>query len=312
MTKTLAWRARPVPLARRIPERTARRLAAAGWVRGYLCSVTRGSFTVLLGVLASSCRGGFATSSALDPNSGAVTETTLAEDGESAPREPARPWEPELLSLPVPNFGDAVVVLPAKEHAPARLLVAAHGAGGDPAFDCDHWARLTRGEWFVLCPRGARIDEGSYYYPNHFELEREVVAMLSAARERHSDVLREDPGVYAGFSQGATMGALMVVNHGRDFRALVLVEGGWSEWTLKRARRFRETGGESVALICGGPGCTARARTSAQILERAGLRAHVEHAEGAGHTFLGTVAERAAWVFDEWPLVMGEGERPQR
>lgn len=227
-----------------------------------------------------------------------------AGEGHSAPvREES--WEPVLERLQVPDFGDAVVVRPASnERAP--LLVAAHGAGGQPEFDCDHWSRLTRGAWFMLCPRGTAISrryEGSYYYPNHFVLEREVVAMLRAARTRYGEAISNEPGVYAGFSQGATMGALMVIDHGRDFRALVLVEGGWSEWTFKRARRFRETGGESVALICGGAGCTARARQSAQILERAGLRVHVEHAEGAGHTFLGTVAERAQWVFDEWPLV---------
>jgi predicted esterase len=280
-----------------------------------LVLVTRGSITVLLGVLAIGCRSTAAASSALEPRT--VTEPTFAESEESIEQQPKRRWEPELYSLPVPNFGDAVVVLPAPERTPAPLLVAAHGAGGDPAFDCDHWARLTRGEWFVLCPRGTPLSrryEGSYYYRNHFELEREVVAMLAAARARHANVLRDEPGVYAGFSQGATMGALMVIEHGRDFRALVLVEGGFSEWTPKRARRFRETGGESVALICGGAGCTARARTSAQILERAGLRAHVEHAEGAGHTFLGSVAERAAWVFDEWPLMSDAGEHrsPER
>jgi predicted esterase len=219
-----------------------------------------------------------------------------------------------LERLQVPDFGDAVVVRPASNQS-APLLVAAHGAGGQPEFDCDHWSRLTRGEWFVLCPRGTSLSrryEGSYYYPNHFVLEREVVAMLRAARTRYAEAISDEPGVYAGFSQGATMGALMVIDHGRDFRALVLVEGGWSEWTFKRARRFRETGGESVALICGGAGCTARARQSAQILERAGLRVHVEHAEGAGHTFLGTVAERAQWVFDEWPLVETAARPRQR
>ncbi len=281
--------------------------------------MTRRSLTIVVAMLVGSCRGSGATSptGAVAPSTEAAPATTPAEQADpAAPAAPTAetPWEPELSSLPVPNFGDAVVVLP-RERRPAPLLVAAHGAGGDPEFDCDHWARLTRGEWFVLCPRGASLSrryEGSYYYPNHIELEREVVAMLSAARARHADALSDEPGVYAAFSQGATMGALMAIDHGRDFRALVLVEGGWSEWTNQRAKRFRETGGESVALICGGTGCAARARTSAAILERAGLRARVEHAEGAGHTFLGAVAERAAWVFDEWPLVMRHGgrERP--
>lgn len=269
----------------------------------------RASLALVLAVLLASCRSGGAGPSASTPQHEPNEDAAAATENAAIPAAQTTPWEPELLSLPVPNFGDAVVVLPRAERRPGPLLVAAHGAGGDPAFDCDHWSRLTRGEWFVLCPRGTPISqhyEGSYYYPNHYELEREVVAMLAAARAEHADVLLREPGVYAGFSQGATMGALMVIHHGRDFRALVLVEGGWSEWTLRRARRFRETGGESVALICGGAGCTARARTSAQILERAGLRAHVEHAEGAGHTFLGPVADRAAWVFDEWPLIGAE------
>jgi predicted esterase len=261
------------------------------------------------------CRGSNAAAPGFTPydesESEAPAETTR--EGNLAPR-PARPWEPVLERLPVPDFGDAVVVRPASK-ARAPLLVAAHGAGGQPEFDCDHWSRLTRGEWFLLCPRGTALSrryEGSYYYPNHFVLEREVVAMLRAARTRYAEAISDEPGVYAGFSQGATMGALMVIDHGRDFRALVLVEGGWGEWTSTRARRFRETGGESVALICGGAGCTARARQSQEILERAGLRVHVAHAEGAGHTFLGTVAERARWVFDQWPLVEADGRARER
>jgi predicted esterase len=272
--------------------------------------VTRRSPSFLLCLALLGCRGSNAATPGFTPFDESESESeseapaaTISE-GNAAPAR-ARPWEPVLELLPVPDFGDAVVVRPASnERAP--LLVAAHGAGGQPEFDCDHWSRLTRGEWFMLCPRGTALSdryEGSYYYQNHFVLEREVVAMLRAARTRYADAISDEPGVYAGFSQGATMGALMVIDHGSDFRALVLVEGGWGEWTSKRARRFRETGGQSVALICGGAGCTARARQSQQILERAGLRVHVEHAEGAGHTFLGSVAERARWVFDEWPLV---------
>jgi predicted esterase len=197
--------------------------------------------------------------------------------------------------LAVSGFEDAVVAVPASGRA-VPLLVATHGAGGDSRWECERWSRVARGRWFVACPTGVplrRGESGSYYYPDHPTLEREVLAVVAAVRGGYGSRVAENDGVYLGFSQGATMGALMLVEHGAEFPHLVLIEGGSGDWTLKRAERFHASGGQSVFIVCGTEPCARRATTSAQTLERAGVRAVSRHAEGGGHTELGPVGVEA-------------------
>jgi predicted esterase len=182
------------------------------------------------------------------------------------------------------------------------VLVAAHGAGDSPEWQCEHWGAVARGRYYVLCPRGLSLGGGGYYYANHIELGKELVAALAAVRRAHGDIARPEGGIYTGYSQGATMGALMIIDHGKEFPHLVLVEGGTGEWSLGRAKRFAATGGKSVALVCGGTGCMRRAEAAAKVLERAGLRARAEHAEGGGHTYVGKVGDRATELFENWLL----------
>jgi hypothetical protein len=200
-----------------------------------------------------------------------------------------------LRLLAVSGFGAAVVAVPRASRA-VPLLVATHGAGGDPRWECERWARVARERWFIACPRGVALrrgEEGSYYYPDHPTLEREVLAVAGAARATYGSLIAAADGVYLGYSQGATMGALMVVDHGVEFPHLVLIEGGSGDWTLKRAERFRQSGGRSVFIVCGTAPCSERASASTRTLERAGLDAVFRYAEGTGHTELGAVGSAA-------------------
>jgi hypothetical protein len=205
------------------------------------------------------------------------------------------PPRADRQALKVAGFEDAAIVIPAGEK-PVPLLAAAHGAGGDPAWECERWARVARGRWFLLCPCGAPLrhgEAGSYYYPDHHALEREVTAAVLAVREKYGARIAERDGVYVAYSQGATMGALMLVDHGADFSHLLLIEGGSSDWTHARAERFRSTGGKSVFIVCGTSGCASRATRAQPVLERAGLSAAVRVIENGGHTELGEVGAAA-------------------
>lgn len=222
----------------------------------------------------------------------------------TAPREDAtedRTAAPAgVRELAVSGFETAVIVIPPGERS-VPLLVATHGAGGDPKWECERWGRVARGRWFVACPRGVALrrgEAGSYYYPDHPALEREVTAVVGAVRAAYGARVTDADGVYLGYSQGATMGALMLVDHGALFPHLVLLEGGSGDWTLKRAERFRDTGGQSVFIVCGTEPCARRAAASAPVLERAGLHAVTSYAEGAGHTELEGVGERAEALLD--------------
>jgi predicted esterase len=155
----------------------------------------------------------------------------------------------------------------------------------------------------VLCPRGRRISlragaEGMYYYPDHFALEREVVAMVAAARREFGRRISRSGGIYTGFSQGATMGALMIVDHAAEFPFLLLIEGATAEFSPQRARRFASGGGKSVAFVCGGQHCATGAERMVQLLRRAGLEARAEYVPRGGHTDDGAVGERASAVFE--------------
>lgn len=235
-------------------------------------------------------------------------ERAAKRDVSATPTAPtsAPPERTETRELVVPGFGNALVVVPAGDEA-RPLLVAAHGAGDSPRWQCRHWDAAVRGRFVILCPRGVALSGGEdpgYFFRNHLELEREVIAALAALRRELGARLAPGDAVYSGYSQGATMGALMVIAHGAEFPHLVLVEGGSGDWTLGRAKKFRETGGKSVAIVCGTPNCAKRGERSVATLEQAGLRARVEHVEHGGHVYDGRVGERATellagWVFGD-------------
>ena len=137
-----------------------------------------------------------------------------------------------------------------------------------------------------------------FFFRHHHALEKEVLAALEALRERFGQRVANGPVVYAGFSQGATMGALMVVKHPRIFQRLVLVEGGEAEWDVPTAIRFRQGGGLRVLLVCGRRACTERATTSRRWMKRGGVEARVEYVVGGGHSYDHGIAERLHITFD--------------
>jgi hypothetical protein len=169
------------------------------------------------------------------------------------------------------------------------LVVAAHGAGGSPEAECNYWTRLTLGHSFVLCLRGTRIDpEAGFYFRDHHALDAELTAALAAAR---AELPRIAPGsgLYAGFSQGASMGSLVVGKHADDLPYAVLIEG-FERWNIALGRAFAARGGKAVLFACGSRECNEAADASTHWLQRAGVRARAVHAAGAGHTSGGEVA----------------------
>jgi len=212
-----------------------------------------------------------------------------AQDQSSAP-------EGRSFSLEVPEFSAALVRLPeGSEKLP--VLVVTHGAGGSAEQHCQWWSRLARERAILLCirgrARGPKPADGEYY-PDHLALERETFAALAALRARFAERIAERSVYYAGFSQGATMGALMLVEHAAEVPRLALVEGGVKDWSVARARAFRENGGERVLFVCGQRDCAEQARKSAYWFKLAGVPARVEYVAGAGHSHGARVEARIA------------------
>lgn len=210
----------------------------------------------------------------------------------AAPPTDPGPADPGFTLLEVPGFDSALVFLPGGREGKAPLVVVAHGAGVVPSDLCGVARRMFGGHAALLCLAGPRVaarSEGRYF-PDHPTLERIFLASVEALIARYPGRVDGRDATYLGYSQGATMGALMLPAHGDLCSRLILVEGGFAEWTLARARRFRESGGRAVLLACGTRHCAKSARTSAALLRSAGLAAMVVSDLTTGHSYGGGLA----------------------
>jgi predicted esterase len=203
------------------------------------------------------------------------------------------------LELPVDGHRPAVVSVPPDSGKPLPVLIAAHGAGDRAEWQCEWWQSVVGARGFVLCPRGVpmfRTRNTGYFYRDHHRLEAEVMAAISALYERYAHADR-GPIVYTGYSQGGIMGALFTVKHPQVFSRLILVEGGYDEWDVPTARKYRAGGGVRVLLACGQAYCERRALRSLHWLERAGVEARLVYVVRGGHTYGGEVGHRVAEMF---------------
>jgi len=250
---------------------------------------------------------GFAAATSLDA---CARPQSVAPDADPAPGASAAPHAPPAAAreqaiattdLEVPGFGSAVLVLPKGRASPRPVLIASHGAGDGPRWQCEVWSAIVAGRGFVLCPRGVPLgnagDDSGFFFRDHHYLGRLVTAALGALRSRHGALVDPGPAVYTGYSQGASMGALFASHHPELFSRMVLIEGGHREWDVATARAYQRGGGERVLFVCGGRFCANSAKKAAHWLERAALEVRVEHVEGGGHTYGGSVAERLAATF---------------
>jgi predicted esterase len=236
--------------------------------------------------------------------------TAGMEQADEPPRSgsslPALDLPSPFLDLAVARHRPAVVSVPLGATDPRPVLVAAHGAGDRPEWQCQFWRAIVEDRAFVLCPRGFPLnshvppEQTGYFYPTHHALGREVSEALRALAARfpqHADI--EAP-VYAGFSQGAIMGALLLPQHPARFARAVLIEGGagqFQEWNRLVAAAWKGRGGQRALLVCGRDPCAAAAEASAGYLRKEGLEARVVLAPGAGHTYGGTVGDEVARAF---------------
>lgn len=243
-----------------------------------------------------------------------------ARAGPSAPPRPSAPPPPAaaspesvepltgapLVSLLVPGFGDAVVSVPLGAKTPRPLALALHGNFDRPEWQCDVWRRITRGEVFVLCPRGVPRKDvppslDRWEWSSQSKTKAELVAAVAALRARYPRHVRPGPVVFTGFSLGAILGASLIQDPALEVGAAVLVEGGYRGWTASKAKalapRLRH-----LLFACGQTDCRNAYRYQlAALFERAGLSSTVVADVKAGHTYDDPLA---ALVQAEWPSIL--------
>jgi dienelactone hydrolase len=211
-----------------------------------------------------------------------------------------------VVSLDVPGYGAAVVSVPLGATSRRPLALALHGNFDRPEWQCEVWRRITRGDVFVLCPRGVprrdvpkQMDR--WEWGSVAKTKAELVVAIAALRARYPQHVSEGPIVFTGFSLGAILGATLIRDPELDVAAAVLVEGGYNGWTPTKAKALAPRV-RRVLFGCGQSECRNAYRYQlAGLLERAGLPSAMVADVKAGHTYDDPVA---ALVQQEWPAVL--------
>jgi predicted esterase len=205
-----------------------------------------------------------------------------------------------LERLPTPA-GSAVVTPPLGATAPSRVVVAVHGAGDRPEWACGGWRLASQSTAFVVCPQGRALSANTFAWASSAELGRQSDAALDALRARYVGYVDDQPAIYAGFSQGATLAEPYLLSHAARFPIAILAEGGYRTLASARfARAFRQGGGERVVIVCGTPACFSQARGAKPRLEQAGIEVLIVGDERAGHN-LNERMQRA--LQNAWPQI---------
>ncbi|HYQ18851.1 MAG TPA: hypothetical protein VEQ58_23910 [Polyangiaceae bacterium] len=211
-----------------------------------------------------------------------------------------------LVTLTVPGFREAVVSVPLGATEPRVIALALHGNFDRPEWQCEVWRRITRGEVFVLCPRGvprrdvpAELDR--WEWGSLAKTKAELLAALGALRARYPEHVKAGPLVFTGFSLGAILGARLIHDQELNVGAAVLVEGGYQGWTASKARSLQPSL-RGLLFACGQTECRNAYRYQLEgLLSRAALPASMVADTKAGHTYDEPVA---ALVQAEWPRLL--------
>lgn len=214
--------------------------------------------------------------------------------------------------MAVPGYLSAVVAWPATATPrPLPIAVATHGSYDQPEWNCQTYQQVARGAAVIVCPRGRlrwdTPDEPAlrrYYFPAAGSgasasawIEREVAAAVRALAAGAASRIADGPVLYIGFSQGAILGATLLIHAPAQFPRAILVEGGHGAWSADSARTFARGGGQRILFACGRESCERSARRAAAELLRAGVQTKVVYAPDQGHTYDAKVKEQVAAAF---------------
>jgi hypothetical protein len=107
----------------------------------------------------------------------------------------------------MPAHPDAVVSLPNGATTPRPVIVAVHGLGDIPEYNCDAWRHISSASGWVVCPRG-KYDPSSPKNLDTFTLDGgdalrvhidDALAALAARWPGYVDLERP---ILVGFSRG--------------------------------------------------------------------------------------------------------------
>lgn len=220
-------------------------------------------------------------------------------------RRSRRPPDPDLEPISgewIVDVGGDVVSPPVGATEPRPVVIAVHGAGDRPDWACSEWRAIFGPRPFVVCPRGAPTGGGGFVWHSADALEKAIARATSQVEAKYAPYLAAGPRVYAGFSQGAILGASIVERAPETYPYAVFLEGLGDVAATHFARSFATRGGRRILLACSQAGCEAPRNAAKRTLERGGIEARVVYAGNIGHTVNGDVIaamrEALPWLLE--------------
>jgi predicted esterase len=167
------------------------------------------------------------------------------------------------------------------------VLMYLHGRGGNPAADCDRWARVARALGWLVCPSGP-IEQGSgRSWNNNWPAARTAtMAALKALREKYGRRVQLYGNTMIGFSEGAYVAMNIGIREPRSFNRLLILAANTKYWgaagrqeldqARSRIKRVYLITGERDEVI-------EETRTVRGWLREAGVRTRITTPADMGH-----------------------------
>jgi len=199
-----------------------------------------------------------------------------------------------LVELALEGFGTTSVSVPLGATEPRPIVIALHGAGDRPEWQCGTWTGIA-GRAFVVCPRGVPhpgypASAPRYTWKSVADTERELRSALHALKARFGEYVAPGSVVLTGFSLGASHAVNILREEPSFFARVVLVEGGAREFTPTLGAVFAKNGGKRMVFVCTQPACKPAALTAVRLTERGGAPAELVDAGNLGHVLDGRAA----------------------
>ncbi len=205
------------------------------------------------------------------------------------------------MTLPIEPKHYALASLPLGATERRPVVLGVQGAGDRPEWACGGYRGALDAYPFIVCPAGAPAGGGKLTTSPPAELARLAERALDALRARFDRYVAPGPLVYVGFSLGAIHAPALLAARGKPYPRVLLVEGGYREFTPELARRYAESGGERVLLVCAAKSCRGVFDSTERALEGAGMRTKLVGAATHRHNLDG---EMVQVIRREWPWLV--------
>jgi len=231
----------------------------------------------------------------------------------SPPASPAAPLAPIAGEWLQAESDLGYVSPPTGSTEPRPIVVAVHGMGDRPEWECAAWRAVFGPRPFIVCPRGSAWHV-NFAWTSGDQIRRSIDAILDAASAHYGAHLDRAHRVYAGFSQGAILGPHVLKSDPHTYSYAIFQEG-FDDALAGNAlgARLHESGLTRVLLGCSQAGCAGKRVPVRAALERAGIEARLNDAGPRGHriddVIIRSVKRDLPWLLagdDAWSAIVSD------